>query len=173
MYWWKSDQHSCRNRDWVYRVWCFSPKWSKWSDCQEHGTPSPEQSKTNQHRNPPGVANWKRQAASHLGNSCWGPTWHWTVHSCWSDWGCQMSAGPVSRGPKLVNFWCSSSHTKVVPSVLLDIRWEVCTCTLSFLFHYTLENHFVYSFCYFVVTDYTHYPHTIMSLVIFCIVYYW
>ena len=87
-----------------------------------------------------------------------------------------MSTGPVSRGPKLVNS-CSSHFTQkwfhlrcwisdenfahVPPSP--HIRMPFCILIFSFFFSFFL-------FCF--VTDYTHYTHTVMSLVIFCIVYY-
>ena len=69
MHWWKGGQHSCGNSNQVCPVWYLPPGWQKWLKGKDYGPQTPLRCWTNQHRNPPRMADWKRQAASELGHS--------------------------------------------------------------------------------------------------------
>ena len=80
--WQKSGEHFRGSRNQVCPVWNFPASWQYWSKGQEHGPQKLKWSRTNQHSNPPGMADWKRQAASDVGNTNWGLAWCQTFHSC-------------------------------------------------------------------------------------------
>ena len=92
MYWQKSGENFWGSRNQVCPVWNFPPRWQNWIKDQNHSPQTSLRCWTNQHRNPPGMADWKRQAASELGNTHWRLTWHWTIHPCQWDQGSQMSS---------------------------------------------------------------------------------
>ena len=71
MYWQKSGENFWGSRNQVCPVWNFPPRWQNWIKDQNHSPQTSLRCWTNQHRNPPGMADWKRQAASDLGNSAW------------------------------------------------------------------------------------------------------
>ena len=80
---WQQGQHCHWDRNEVRAVRHHSPTGHNWIQDQEHGPQVLEWPRTDQHRNPPGVADWKRQISSDLGHPCWGLAWHWTLHPCW------------------------------------------------------------------------------------------
>ena len=119
MYWWKSGQHSCQSSNQVRPVWYLPPWRQNWIKGQDNGSQKLQWCWTNQHRNPPGMADWKRQAASDLDNSCWGLTWHWTLHPCWWYWDCQMSSKTSPKRSKLAHLIIQISITIVNFNILL------------------------------------------------------
>ena len=76
MYWWKSGQHSYRNRNQVWPIWCCPSWWQKWIEGKGHGQQILLWRWTNQHRNSPWLAFWKRCAASNLDHPFWNLAWH-------------------------------------------------------------------------------------------------
>ena len=145
MYWWKSAQHSCQNSNQVRPVWYLPPRRQNWIEGQDHSPQKPQWCWTNQHRNPPGMADWKRQEASDVDNPCWGLTWHWTFCPCWWDWGSQMSTRPVSKD--MLVLFC---YVKRLQFCFLCCchchRCEVCMCyhLPNFLISRTSECHFMF-----------------------------
>ena len=83
MHWWKGGQHSCGNSNQVCPVWYLPPWWQKWLQGKDYGSQISLRCWTNQHRNPPGMADRKRQAARDLGHSYRGLTWYWTLYPRW------------------------------------------------------------------------------------------
>ena len=65
------------------------------------------------------MADWKRQAASDLGNPCWSLTWHWALLTCKRYWSCQMSS--KTRLDSCTNHNCNRQHLSFTKSDILPL----------------------------------------------------